>query len=184
MTNVGLAFELLLAHPLFGLALTVAVYYGANRVYIARGCPAALHPVLTSVVVVAVVVFISGIGYNRYFAQAAPLHHALGLLVVLLAVPLARQFTVIRAARWPLAAALVIGSLTALTTAIAFPVFLHAPVELTASLAPKSTTAAVAVGIAERIGGLPGLTAVIVITTGILRSRRRSGPALAGRCSG
>jgi putative effector of murein hydrolase len=122
---------------------------------------------LTSVVVVAAVVFASGISYNRYFAQAAPLHYALGLLVVLLAVPLARQFAVIRAARLPLAAALLVGSLTALTTAIAFPVFLQAPVELIASLAPKSTTAAVAVGIAERIGGLPGLTAVIVITTGI-----------------
>ena len=73
-----LTFELILAHPLFGLALTVAVYCFANQIYIANGCPAVLHPVLTSVIVVALIVFASGIGYGRYFAQAAPLHHALG----------------------------------------------------------------------------------------------------------
>ena len=179
MTRLALTFELILAHPLFGLALTVAVYCFANQIYIANGCPAVLHPVLTSVIVVALIVFASGIGYGRYFAQAAPLHHALGLLVVLLAVPLARQSAVIRAARFPLAAALIIGSLTALATAIALPVFLHAPLELTASLAPRSATAAVAVGIAERIGGLPGLTAVIVITTGIFGAV--AGPGLLSR---
>jgi putative effector of murein hydrolase len=36
------------------------------------------------------------------------------------------------------------------------------------SLAPKSVTTPIAMGIAERIGGLPSLTAVLVITTGIL----------------
>jgi putative effector of murein hydrolase len=36
------------------------------------------------------------------------------------------------------------------------------------SLAPKSVTTPIAMGIAERIGGLPSLTAVLVIATGIL----------------
>jgi putative effector of murein hydrolase len=39
--------------------------------------------------------------------------------------------------------------------------------ELLATLAPRSATAAVAAGIAERLGGAPGLTVVVVISTGI-----------------
>lgn len=39
--------------------------------------------------------------------------------------------------------------------------------EIQMSLAPKSATAPVAMGISEKIGGLPSLTAVLVVITGI-----------------
>ncbi len=166
MTKIALA-DILLAHPLFGLTLTIATYALADWHWRRRGRPALLHPVLTSVVAVGVVVWACGIGYERYFAQAAPLHYALGAFVVLLAVPLVRQAKLICEAAAPLMLSLLIGSACAMITALLIPVLLNAETVVIASIAPKSATAAVAVGIADQLGGLPGLTAVVVIMTGI-----------------
>jgi putative effector of murein hydrolase len=68
----------------------------------------------------------------------------------------------------PMAMALVVGSATALGSALWIARAFGIPPEVLASLAPKSVTAGVAMGIAERLGGDPALTAVIVILTGIV----------------
>ena len=64
--------------------------------------------------------------------------------------------------------ALIAGSLTALASVVLIAKWLGAPQQVIASLAPKSVTAGVAMGIAEQNGGDPALTAVLVILTGIL----------------
>jgi hypothetical protein len=94
--------ELLIAHPLFGLALTVGVYAIATLVHERLGRPSMLHPVLTSVAAIAALLVATGLSYPVYFAQAAPLHNALSVFVVLLAVPLVRRLPLIRAARLPI----------------------------------------------------------------------------------
>jgi len=68
----------------------------------------------------------------------------------------------------PIAAALFAGSVTAVASAVGIAVLLGASMETVTSLAPKSVTSPIAMGIAERIGGLPSLTAGLVILTGIL----------------
>ena len=67
-----------------------------------------------------------------------------------------------------MAAALVAGSLTAVISAVGIAIILGASRESVMSLAPKSVTTPIAMGIAEKIGGLPSLTAVLVILTGII----------------
>jgi putative effector of murein hydrolase len=111
------------------------------------------------------VVALSGIGYARYFDQAAPLHNGLGVLIVLLAVLLVRQSALIRTTGFPLFIALFAGSSVATSTALAMG--LGADPAFIASLAPKSATTAVAIGITERLGGLPGLTAMTAVLTGL-----------------
>lgn len=165
--TAALPIDLITGHPLFGLSLTIGVYLAAARLHAALGRPPLLQPVLTSVAAVGMVVWAAEIDYAQYFAQAAPLHYALGVLVVLLAVPLVRQWTLIRAAGSALPIALLFGSMVAIALAVFFAVGLGADKALIASLAPKSATAAVAVGISERIGGLAGLTATIAVLTGI-----------------
>jgi len=68
----------------------------------------------------------------------------------------------------PLLGALVVGSLSATVTAIGVGWALGASKATLASLAPKSVTSPVAMGIAEKIGGIPSLTAVLVAGTGIV----------------
>ena len=155
------------ANPLFGIAATLAAYFVAVWLWQRCGRPALLHPVLTATIMVSVMLLVTGMGYEQYFAQAWPLNEALSLVIVLLAVPLYRQLALIRQSGRSIAPALMLGSVTALVVALALPVWSEAEPEIVATLVPKSATAAVAVEIAARLGGIAGLTAVVVISTGI-----------------
>lgn len=118
----------------------------------------------------------TGMDYGTYFDQTFLLNETLALVVVLLAVPLHRQFGLISTAGAPLACALVAGSAIAILTALALPWQTGAEGDILATLAPKSTTAAVAVEISDKLGGVAGLTAVIGISTGIFGAA--FGPAI------
>lgn len=159
--------SLLLVHPLFSVALTVAAYAVASGLWERRDRPPLLHPVFVSTVIVVTLLTMLGMSYEWYFAQAALLNEGLGVVIVLLAVPLHRQLARIRDAGSSVAAALLIGSCVAIASALALPLVSGAPDSLLATLVSKSATAAVAVEIAGSLGGWPGLTAVVVISTGI-----------------
>jgi putative effector of murein hydrolase len=68
----------------------------------------------------------------------------------------------------PMLAALVAGSTTAIVSAVAVAAAWDVPRAILISLAPKSVTAAVAMSISDHLGGLPSLTAVLVVITGVL----------------
>lgn len=160
-------FALAERQPLFAVAVTVAAYAAAEALWQRTGRLAVLNPVLVATTALAALLLLLGISYEAYLRQAEPINETLSLLVILLAVPLCRQFWLIRKAGLPMGLALVIGSVVALASALALPVAFDAEKELLATIAPKSATAAVAVEITDRLGGIPGLTAVIVISTGI-----------------
>ena len=159
--------EMVLDHPLFGLGLTVTAYLVAAALWDRFGRPAIFHPVLVATLLVIAVLVVSRLPYDIYFAQAALLDEALAGVIVLLSVPLCRQARLIRDAGVPLGVALVVGSVVAIGTALALPLAAGGDDALMATLAPKSTTAAVAIEIAAAHGGATGMTAVIVISTGI-----------------
>ena len=69
---------------------------------------------------------------------------------------------------FPIAASLVVGSVVAATSAVGIAWALGVSPATLASLVPKSVTAPVAMGIAERIGGLPALAAVFAVATGVV----------------
>tara|TARA_R110000772_G_scaffold97037_8_gene196102 strand:- start:2198 stop:2611 length:414 start_codon:yes stop_codon:yes gene_type:complete len=66
-----------------------------------------------------------------------------------------------------MAAALAAGVITAVTVALVVAAALGAETQSLLSLAPKSVTTPIAMGISERIGGLPSLSAGLVVATGI-----------------
>ncbi len=106
--------------------------------------------------------------YRTYFEGAQFVHFLLGPATVALAVPLYENFKEVRRSALPLTVALVAGSVTAAASAVGIGWALGATRETLLSLAPKSATTPIAMGVAEKIGGLPSLTAVLVILTGIL----------------
>jgi putative effector of murein hydrolase len=95
-------------------------------------------------------------------------HFLLGPATVALAIPLFTQLARLKSMLLPLLGALLVGSLTACASAVAIGWALGASVESIRSLAPKSVTTPIAMAVAEKIGGLPSLTAVLVVTTGIV----------------
>ena len=164
------------ARPLSAICMTVVAYACAEALWMRAGRHPLLNPVLIATSIVAGFLLLTGISYDAYLLQAQPINETLALLIILLAVPLARQFSTIRAAGMPMLAALLTGSVVAVSTALTLPIMADAEMSLIATLAPKSATAAVAVEIADRLGGVAGLTAVIVISTGIFGAT--FGPAI------
>jgi len=154
------------AHPLFSLTATLAAYAGATAIWRKTGMPF-LPPVLVATVVVGLMLIATSMPYDTYHTQTSVLNQALGLVIVLLAVPLYRQIELIKFAGFPLACALFAGSFVAIVSAIFVPAVSGASNEFLASVAPRSVTAAVAVELARELGGVSSLTAVIGISTGI-----------------
>ncbi len=158
----------LAADPLSHLTLTLVAYLGALRLYERAGRAPWLNPVLIAVAVISLALVALETPYQTYFDGAQFVHFLLGPATVALAVPLYRQVARLRRAAGAIAVSLVAGSATAVVTALGVVHLFGAGEAVLASIAPKSVTAPVAMGIAEQLGGLPSLTAVLVILTGIL----------------
>ncbi|OQY76298.1 MAG: hypothetical protein B6D47_00050 [Rhodocyclaceae bacterium UTPRO2] len=156
------------ASPLLGLTVTLLAYQGAFWLYKRAGFHPLANPVLLAVAALVLLLKLTGTPYPTYFDGAQFVHFLLGPATVALAIPLYAQLPRLRAMAFPLLAALLAGSLTATVSAVAIGRLFGASEASLLSLAPKSVTTPIAMGIAERIGGLPSLTAVLVITTGIL----------------
>jgi predicted murein hydrolase (TIGR00659 family) len=156
------------ASPLLGLTVTLLAYQGAFQIYRRSHFNPLANPVLIAVCTLVGLLSFAGIPYQTYFDGAQFVHFLLGPATVALAIPLYAQWGRVKSMAGPIAVALVIGSLTAALSAVAIGWLLGASPATLFSLAPKSVTTPIAMGIAERIGGLPSLTAVLVIATGIL----------------
>ncbi len=155
------------AGPLLHLTLTLAVFVAASLVYRKARLNPLLNPVLLSVVAIVAVLYWAGTSYDTYFEGAQFVHFLLGPATVALAIPLYRQFDRVRRSSAAILVSLLAGTITASLSAIAIAWLLGARPVSIVSLAPKSVTAPVAMGISEQLGGLPSLTAVLVILTGI-----------------
>lgn len=154
--------------PLLWLTLTLAAYALGDAASRLAGRRPLANPVLIAVVLLALALWLTRTPYETYFEGAQFVHFMLGPATVALAVPLHANLKRIRASALPMAAALVSGSATAMGVAVATGWALGVRGEALLSLAPKSATAPVALGISEKLGGSPSLTAVLVILTGIV----------------
>jgi predicted murein hydrolase (TIGR00659 family) len=156
------------ASPLLHLTLTLAAFQAATWAWRKGGMHPLLNPVLLAVAMLVALLLATGTDYESYFDGAQFVHFLLGPATVALAIPLYRQLDRVRRAAPALVASILAGSLTAAVTAVAVGWAMGAAGDTLIALAPKSVTAPVAMGIAEKLGGLPSLTAVLVILTGVL----------------
>jgi putative effector of murein hydrolase len=156
------------ASPLFGLTATLVVYLLANAAYARAGNAPWANPVLWSVVVLAGGLLATHVEYPTYFAGAQFIHFLLGPAVVALAWPLWLRRTELRARFGRIMLAALLGGAAASGSALALGWAVGLPHDVVLSLAPKSVTAPVAMGIAEKIGGIPALSAVFAVLTGMV----------------
>lgn len=154
--------------PLLWLTVTLIAYAIADRFSAATNRHPLANPVLHAVWMIAALLELSSTPYKTYFEGAQFVHFMLGPATVALALPLYQNRKVVARAIIPMLAALLAGSLTALVSAVAIVQLFGVPANIVASIAPKSVTAGVAMGIAGELGGEPALAAVLVILTGIL----------------
>lgn len=153
--------------PLLGLAATLLVWQFASALAGRMRGVALANPMLISVVILSCLLLATGTPYAAYFQGAQYVHFLLGPATVALALPMyANLSRILRSAR-AIVPALLAGSLVAASSAMLIARLLGAPRVVVLSLAPKSVTTPIAMGIAEQIGGQPSLAAVFVLLTGL-----------------
>ena len=168
MTSFVQLWVYLSATPLFGLTATLAVDLLALLYYQRSGQAPWANPVLWTVTLLALLLTVSGTPYPSYFSGAQFIHFLLGPAVVALGWPMWQRRAELRRRVGALLLAALAGGSAAALSAVAIGWMMGLPPELLRSLAPKSVTAPVAMGIAEQIGGIPALAAVLAVLTGLI----------------
>ncbi|WP_439134662.1 LrgB family protein [Pseudomaricurvus sp.] len=158
----------LIHKPLFGLLLTLVVFQGALWFYNLCGRRAFVHPVAVSSVVIAAFLKFGGIPYREYVQANDLIYFLLGPTTVALAIPLYREFHHIRKLAFPVLLTVLLGGVFAAVSAVGIAWMMGANEQVLLSLAPKSVTTPIAIGIANNIGALTTLTTGVVVFTGVI----------------
>ncbi|MDU6243053.1 MAG: LrgB family protein [Bradyrhizobium sp.] len=154
--------------PLLWLTVTLVIYAVTDAVSLRTRRHPLANPVLHAMWIVAAFLLLTGTPYTTYFAGAQFVHFQLGPATVALAVPLYQNRGIVLQAIVPMLAALIVGSITAIVSVVLLAEAFGLPQDVVLSLAPKSVTAGVAMGISESLHADPSLTAVAVVLTGII----------------
>ena len=154
--------------PLFALILTLTAYQVGNYLYLKTDKYPLANPVAIAVILVAVALYLVDMPYQKYFEGAQFVHFLLGTATVSLAVPIYRGIAVLKTRVIPLMIALFCGGFVSIVSAVAIATWMGADTAIIGAFYPKSVTAPIAMGVAERLGVSPTLTAVFAVITGIL----------------
>lgn len=157
----------LLAGPLFGIVLTVGAYAVAQLLYRRTGSML-LNPVAVAIITIILFLLALRIPFEVYAVGGRYVLFLLGPSVVALAVPLYIRRREILAKKAPILLGVLAGALASIVSACGIAWLLGGSRQVVVSLAPKSVTTPIAIGIVEKIGGIPPLTAAIVVLTGCL----------------
>ncbi len=167
MKNFGL-WVYLSTTPLFWLTVTLGAWLAADAMSRAARRNPLVNPVLIAIALVAALLYVTGTDYQTYFDGAQFVHFLLGPATVALGVPLYRNLGLVRRDLLPMAASLMVGSVVAVLSAVGIAAAMGVPHNILVSLAPKSVTAGIAMAVSQSLGGIPSLTAALVIITGII----------------
>jgi predicted murein hydrolase (TIGR00659 family) len=148
------------------IGATLAVYAAARSLQRRLGS-VLLHPVLVSIVVLIVALRAMEVDYAAYQRGGRLLGFWLGPAVVALGLPLSRQMEEIGRRGRAVLLSLLAGSAVGVVTATGTALLLGASGQVVRSLAPRSVTTPIAMAVATRVGGLPSLSAAVVILSGI-----------------
>lgn len=154
--------------PLMWLTATLLAYQVALAVHMRAKANPLLNPVVMAIAILVILLAITKTPYKTYFDGAQFVHFLLGPATVALAIPLYQQLAKLKRHWLAFLVGTLAGSTSAVATAMGIAWLLGASPAVVLSLAPKSVTTPIAMGIAEKIGGLPSLTAVMVLFTGII----------------
>jgi predicted murein hydrolase (TIGR00659 family) len=152
--------------PLSGLTLTLAGY-AAGRWAHRRTGSAVLQPVLVAVVLIGTVLLVADVPYHDYLGGAGYVGFWLGPATVALALPLHREWHLVRRVAVPILTGVVAGAVVSVCAAVLVTRVAGGSRTLALTMAPKAATTPVSIAVSEQIGGIPPLTAVLTILAGI-----------------
>lgn len=151
------------------LTLVVGTYLAAQAVYKKTRIPL-LHPLLTSIFVIIAFLKATEIDYETFQRGSHLIHFLLGPSVVALGFVLYEQMQYLKGNVVSILTSVFVGALVGIVSVIVIGNWMGADQTLIATLQPKSVTTPIAMEIAKQSGGIPSLTAVVVVAVGIFGS--------------
>lgn len=152
--------------PLFGITVTLAAYAVGRWLHQRTGHPV-FQPVLVAIVLIVVLLEVGDVSYADYLVGGSYVSFWLGAATVALALPLHREWHLVRRAALPIAVGVVVGTLVSISTAVLLTELAGGTHELALTMAPKAATTPVSIALSTQIGGIPALTAALTILAGI-----------------
>ncbi len=152
--------------PVFGIGVSILAY-SIGLMVAKRTRLAIMNPLLLAMVVVISILTLLGVDYQTYNKGGAMITFFLGPATVVLAVPLYRQWELLKSNLMPILTGIAVGSIAGVASIIILGRLLDLDTVLIASMVPKSTTTPIAIEISAVLGGNPSLTATFVSITGI-----------------
>lgn len=157
----------LTSNPLFGLILAIGMYLLAHSLFQRYPYPV-LNPLIVSTFLIILFLLITGISYDHFYVGGSVLNMLIGPATVALGIPLYHTFHLLKKHYKSILVGIFLGTLVCTFLTGILAVVFHLNEKLIASLMPKSITSAIAIEVSEKMGGIPSLTLVIVIVSGIM----------------
>ena len=151
----------------FMLALTFGVFYAAKTLQRRLGW-VLFNPILIAIAIIIVFLLAMDIPYETYHEGAKLIEFWLKPAVVALGVPLYLQLSSIKRQFLPILASQTMGCVAGIVSVVVIAKLLGASNAVIMSLASKSVTTPIAMEVTQALGGIPSLTAAIVVITGLI----------------
>jgi len=149
------------------LALTFGIYYGARQFQKWTGW-VVLNPILVTIALMILLLKVTGISYQTYEEGGRYIDFWLKPAIVALGVPLYQHLGQIRRQFLPIFLSQLAGCIVGIVSVVLIARWMGASREVIISLAPKSVTTPIAMEVCRSMGGIPSLTAAIVVCVGLL----------------
>ena len=156
----------IMSNPIILLAITFGIYYVARQIQKRTGW-VVLNPILITIVALIALLQLTGISYETYEQGGQYIDFWLKPAIVALGVPLYQNLGQIRRQLLPILMSQLVGCLVGLVSVTLIASALGASHEVIVSLAPKSVTTPIAMEVCKAAGGIPSLTAAIVVIVGL-----------------
>ena len=151
------------------LLATLVIFYSARAIAVRLKNPL-INPLLISLLVLIPLLIWLKVPYDTYFGQNKIINYLLGPAVVALAYPLYEQLEQIKLKWKTIFTVCLIGSSLSMLIGASIACLMGLDMQLTASILPKSVTTPIAMAVSHQIGGIPAITAVMVIMAGLFGS--------------
>lgn len=153
----------------FGAALTLIAYVAVVSVT-KRFKSKLINPLLIAILVVIAMLLLLNIDYVDYYEGAQYVSVLLTPATICLAIPLYQHRERLKLHLSAILIGILVGSISSLIIVLLLSFTFELSREIYLSLLPKSITTAIGVSISQEIGGLPTITIVVILLTGVLGS--------------
>ena len=159
----------LFQYDVFVLVLVVGIYLLSIKLHLKIRCPL-LNPVLITILVLIGLLIILDVPYATFKKSSQMINFLLGPSVVALGYILHKQIHYLKGNVISVLTSITVGAVVGIASILLIGKLFVADQTLIASLAPKSVTTPIAMALSESNGGIPALTAVVVVVAGVMGS--------------